>query len=106
MSGELVCAHCGHPQSSHFNQRGHCNVWRPGEGPCLCSQYIRLRWGKWQPAKVGTVLYPAVRFRVHNNPSKWSVWLNKPVEFQVKGDPTTHRGIVDKVDTVPFIALH
>lgn len=100
---DAICAHCGHPQSNHFVRRGHCNCWSSG-GPCLCSQYIRLRWDRWQPGKVGT--QPAiVRFRRHNSPTRWSVWLNKPVEFQIKGDPTIHRGIVDKVVPIPFVSL-
>ena len=99
-----VCAQCGHPKSCHFNGRGCCREWA-GHDACLCSQFIRLRWDKRQPAKVGT--QPAiVRFRVHNNPTRWAVWLNRRVEFQTVDDGVLHHGIVDRiVSGIPFICL-
>lgn len=98
-----ICAVCGHPKSCHFNGRGSCREWADDHF-CTCSQYVRLRWDKWQPAKLGT--QPAiVRFRVHNNPTRWSAWLNRAVEFQVKDDPNTQRGRVDRTDPLPFIEL-
>lgn len=97
-----TCATCGHPKSTHFNGRGSCREWA-GDHFCLCSCFIRLRWDRWQPAKLGT--QPAIlRFRKHNNPTRWSAWLNRTVEFQVKGDPAVYTGRVDRVDPVPFVA--
>lgn len=97
-----TCAQCGHPKSVHFNGRGSCREWDDHRF-CLCAQFVRLRWDKWQPAKVGT--QPAiVRFRKHHNPARWAVMMNKPVEFQIKGSAEIHRGLVDRTDPIPFIA--
>jgi len=68
--------------------------------------FIRLRWDKWQPAKLGT--QPAtVRFQVHNNPTRWSVNVGKKVTLQVKDTMQVVTGIVDKVnpDGYAFIEL-
>lgn len=97
-----TCAQCGHPKSEHWHGLGHCHEWDLHR-PCLCSRYVTLRWDKWQPAKVGTQS-AIVRFRKHHNPTRWAVWLNKPVEFQTKGSTEIHRGLVDRTDPVPFIA--
>ena len=64
------------------------------------------RWDKYQPAKVGT--QPAiVRFRRHNNPTKWLSNIGKRVEFQVRDTREVHTGIVDRVnpDGYAFIRL-
>lgn len=101
---EPVCAHCGHAKSKHWVGRGCCKEWSH-DGPCHCSQYIRLRWDKWQPAKIGT--QPGtVRFRVHNNPTRWSVHIGKKVEFQIKGSPAVETGIVTQTNPIAFIERH
>lgn len=48
-----------------------------------------------------------MRFRVHNNPTKWSVNVGKKIELQVKDTGETVTGIVDKVnpDGYAFIEL-
>lgn len=102
-SPEPNCAHCGHPKSSHKNGLGRCSCWDHAQ--CLCAQYIRLRWDKPQPAKVGT--QPAVvRFRHHNNPTRWAAWIGRRIEFKTVDDGVLHTGVVDRiVSGVPLINL-
>lgn len=104
-STDSNCAHCGHPKSDHYHGLGLCTHWGDGR-MCTCCQFLRLRWDKWQNAKLGT--QPAVvRFRRHNNPTTWRVNVKKTVEVQVKDTMQIHNCVVTQVnpDGYCFISL-
>ena len=105
MKNSDTCAACGHPKDDHLGGLGRCSCGKSIGNYCRCSRFIRLRWDKRQPAKVGT--QPAmVRFRVHSNPSRRASWIGMVVEFKTEFDGQVHHGIVDRIASgVPFIDL-